>query len=701
MIGAWRSGLGWRLAALCLVALGAWLPAHAAGPDWQQRLDHWVRAGFDHPDDALAALQRDELWLDTPEWARLAAQGSVLARDGQGDRDARALAIAERLRGAAERGDQRLIMAGAKLVDAIRFERQGRFEMAAPHALAALEEFTAACVRDDGQPTPEGCDHRIAWRARQILSLNALRLGVRVDAQAQLEAAMRVARQAGDTYREALSLALLAGLQAQGGELERAVVNLEQARQLARGLPGADDLLVRLKISEARLASARGKSRESIEHLLQARTRAENAGLERTQAMVQANLSDEWIRAGRPEEALVAAEFALPVALAHQESRSERVVRHNIVLARLALGQLEPARRELENVLALWHASGAPGDEAIALREFADALAAAGDAKTALALYHRERELSAEIARLNRDSVLRELRTSNDQAAKQREIELLRKEAEVQEAQLANRGLLQSLWALAAFGMLLALLGLGLLVGRVRRARARLVRRRARLRTQSERDALTGLANRHYALGQVRVRGLMQQYAGALLVLDIDHFKRINDDHGHAVGDAVLVEVAARLADVLRDEDLAVRWGGEEFLVIAPTLPAARTALLAERIRRSVGRTAVRFGAGAIEVTVSVGHAHFPLRRRSSGVQDAPPLGWERALNLVDLLLYAAKARGRNSTVGIESIEATDEAALVAIEREFGAACLDGRVQLSATGPAARGIGAVPTPAMA
>ena len=480
-----------RLVAAGLLALAAATPA-IAGEDWQARLDHWVRQGFDRPDAALAALQRDEAWADTPEWARLTAQGSVLARDGQGDRDARALAIAERLRALAQRHDERLALAGAQLIDALRFERQGRFELAASHAREALAEHGAACLRDDGRAPRAGCDWRLAWRARHTLGQHAVSLGVQVDAQLYWETARQLAHANGGAYQAALSAAMLAGLQAQSGELERAAASLEQARQLARGLPAADDLWVRLKISESRLARGRGQTRESLDALLQARTRAEAAGLPRTEAIVQANLSDIWIRSGRPEEALVAAEFALPVAQLHQELRTERVVRHNIVLARLALGQLAPARRELDAVLELWRASGARGDEVLALREFADALAAAGDAKSALALYHRERQLSAEIARLNRDSMLREIRSRNDQAAKQREIELLRKEAAVQEAQLANRGLLQSLWLVAGFGLLLALVGLVLLVGRVRRARSRLVRSRARLRTQSERDALTG-----------------------------------------------------------------------------------------------------------------------------------------------------------------------------------------------------------------
>ena len=688
---AWR---GWLAATLLVWATAATATHGPTADDWQEQLDHWVRLGFNRPDAALTELQRDSSWADVPEWARLTAQGTVLAVDGQGDRDARALAIAERLRTLAQRNDERLALAGAHLVDALRFERQGRFELAAPHAREVLTEYNSACVRTDGKPVAVGCDWRLAWRAHHILAQQAISSGVLVDAQAQLTSAQRLAHANRSALQEAYSAALLAGAQSLAGDAERANASLDQARLIARGLPAADELWVRLKLTESRLASGRGRPRDSLDALLQARTRAESANLSRTAAMVQANLSDVWIRAGRPEEALVAAEFALPVMQQHRELRVERVLRHNIVIARLALGQLGPARRDLDTVLTLWRSSGAQGDEVEALRELADALAKAGDAKTALVLYHRERELSAEIARLNRDSMLRELRASNDQAAKQREIELLRKEAEVQEAQLANRGLLQSLWAVAAFGLLLAVLALALLITRVRRVRSTLVRSRVRLRAQSERDALTGLANRHHALGQVRARGFVERYAGALLLLDVDHFKRINDEHGHAAGDAVLVEVAARLADVLREQDLAVRWGGEEFLVIAPDLPAARTAVLAERIRRAVARIPVRVGNTAITVAVSVGHAHFPLRPQA-GSAAPPPVGWERALNLVDLLLYVAKGRGRNSTVGIDSIAADDDAALLAIERDFESACVDGRVRLTTTGPAAAATGAI------
>ena len=104
--------------------------------------------------------------------------------------------------------------------------------------------------------------------------------------------------------------------------------------------------------------------------------------------------------------------------------------------------------------------------------------------------------------------------------------------------------------------------------------------------------------------------GRRHHQQNAVLMVDVDHFKSVNDTHGHEDGDLVLQAVAARLSAACRTEDSAGRWGGEEFLVIAPMSDLAGGARLGERIRSSVGDAAVPIGDGAeIEVTVSVGVA--------------------------------------------------------------------------------------------
>ncbi len=155
-------------------------------------------------------------------------------------------------------------------------------------------------------------------------------------------------------------------------------------------------------------------------------------------------------------------------------------------------------------------------------------------------------------------------------------------------------------------------------------------------------DPLTGLHNRRYALPhlqRIAERAMVTGRQFAVMVLDLDRFKAVNDTLGHAAGDAVLVEVAERLKSDLRAVDLVARIGGEEFLVALPdtTLEAARAT--AERLRRVVGERPVRFrGGGGIPVTMSIGLA--------LGGNDAR--GIEELIGLADAALLDSKAEGRN-----------------------------------------------------
>ena len=160
----------------------------------------------------------------------------------------------------------------------------------------------------------------------------------------------------------------------------------------------------------------------------------------------------------------------------------------------------------------------------------------------------------------------------------------------------------------------------------------------------SSRDVLTGLANRRsfeLALAREVDRVARSGEPALLLVLDVDHFKRVNDTHGHAAGDQVLRAVATALMDSVRPMDLVARIGGEEFAIILPNCPAAFGATVAERVRRRVERgPVVSMPAGnPIEVTISIGGAFAPQWVRST-----PALWIERA----DQQLYRAKALGRN-----------------------------------------------------
>ena len=170
------------------------------------------------------------------------------------------------------------------------------------------------------------------------------------------------------------------------------------------------------------------------------------------------------------------------------------------------------------------------------------------------------------------------------------------------------------------------------------------------------RDGLTGVYNRTYFLNQVGGLAARQAAQGiglAILMVDVDHFKRINDRYGHLVGDIVLREVSAVIRESTRAEDLVARYGGEEFIVALPVSSPDLATERAERIRRASAARRIRAGGSEIRVTVSIGLAfgapHWPLERIS-------------LIEAADEALYQAKAEGRNCVI-------------------LGATCVHGRVQ--------------------
>ena len=180
-----------------------------------------------------------------------------------------------------------------------------------------------------------------------------------------------------------------------------------------------------------------------------------------------------------------------------------------------------------------------------------------------------------------------------------------------------------------------------LTVASVNAARNRLL---ATLNHAADHDALTGVLNRSAFLR----RGLeMTEYAQrtggtvVAMMLDIDHFKSVNDRHGHAAGDAVLTTFAARMRDHLRDDGLFGRFGGEEFAVLLPGVDAAAALAVAERLRVLASEPIPLEDGRLLDITVSVGVASSPARMA----------GLESLLSQADVALYRAKAMGRNRVV--------------------------------------------------
>jgi diguanylate cyclase (GGDEF)-like protein len=170
----------------------------------------------------------------------------------------------------------------------------------------------------------------------------------------------------------------------------------------------------------------------------------------------------------------------------------------------------------------------------------------------------------------------------------------------------------------------------------------------AELLFRATHDSLTGISNRGVILDSLRQEHSRQEREGGsfgIVLLDVDHFKSVNDTYGHLRGDTVLQEVVRRVTSTVRAYDTVGRYGGEEFLIVAPSSGAEGILRLSERVRLAIEATPIKTDAGEISVTVSLGLAVS---------SEAAPLDPELMLSTADEALYRAKADGRNrSEMGI------------------------------------------------
>ena len=179
------------------------------------------------------------------------------------------------------------------------------------------------------------------------------------------------------------------------------------------------------------------------------------------------------------------------------------------------------------------------------------------------------------------------------------------------------------------------------MIKRVRKERATMTDRAVSLELQASTDPLTGLFNRRYF--EQALEGYLNEFnkidsSFGLLLFDLDHFKMINDAHGHDAGDMVLKEVALRLKAITRENDVVARIGGEEFAVITPFVRRDQLLAVAERYREMIGALKVDIGRVILRPTISVGVA-----TNEDGITDAQDL-----FKAADRKLYEAKRNGRN-----------------------------------------------------
>ncbi|RVT83628.1 GGDEF domain-containing protein [Inhella crocodyli] len=652
---------GWAL-------LGAWgvgaqeaaapppLPAEVIA-----HLRQLVELGLEQPDEALRRLRSEPVSPESRPWLRYTEARIQLSRGN--------LAAVRTLYPSAQPPADAL----ALHVRALLARREGQSERAAAWVDQAMAVVSPLCPT----PIPEAAAQREACPLPLWVDLVALatRQGLAQGGGAagleRIERAMAWARQ-----RRAVDLQAQLYLErADFHQVHDEAAKVDATLTEALALPGLSTrrrvLLLNYQAGMAAQRDQRPRQGELLEEALELALADKQL---RLAAVLRGNLADFHVHQGRPKEARQLAELALPV-LQRFDDVSEPAVRHNLALALIDERAFDAARSQLARLQEM-PTQERVAERAAGLRELGDAWARAGQYKEALALFHAERKLMQAHQAQAKEQALEEVRQSLGSAQKEAELALAKSSNEVTQQTLENQDTLRQV-AVAA-GVLLALcLGLGgMFWMRARVAFRKLRHNQDLLKALSERDALTGLANRRQFHAVMAARGA-QALEGSLVLIDIDHFKRINDGHGHAGGDVVIKTMADRLSQAVRDGDMVVRWGGEEYLVYAPTLKGTYTKQWVERLMPVLCGTPITLPDGhTLDVTCSMGFVTLPI----------PPLGvtlgWERALNWADLALYAAKNRGRRRAIGIAGLHVNDEVSLAQVESDFDGAASAARLSL-------------------
>jgi diguanylate cyclase (GGDEF)-like protein len=544
-----------------------------------------------------------------------------------------------------------------------------------------------------------GQSHQLVWEAEK-LAASSQDKGLRVralissgesfaedgnfpTALARLQSAATLARQSGTPLLSVIALNALAYLYNQMREHDKAFEVLDEAYRVAKDLDSPGRLAI-LKNTEYGVAIDSGQAARGLKAMLASLELARQVGAAPMIGTALVNLSDCYLKQRDYHRALSYAQQALEQGRQTGGERLMATARVNIGQVYLAMGRLGEGKKSMEQGLAWYEKSGHKPDLQMVLSEYGGALERAGDFAAAVNAYHRERALSNELFEKRRQKAMVELQEKYEADKRQRQIELLRQENHVKSTEIDNRRLQQRIWWLLALVFALASIIVGILYRKVRNANAQLEEKNLELKQQSARDPLTGLYNRRHFQEFMRGRQEVEQrdirdedMVSAMFLLDVDHFKHINDTYGHGAGDAVLREIADALREILRETDMIVRWGGEEFLAFLPAVPRARLDEVARRLLTGIPARTVDYQGTRLSVQVSIGYAPFPL------APGAETVSWERAVNIVDMALYLAKGHGRNRAYGVRCFKRLDHASMEAIEQDIERAWRAGDVDLS------------------
>ncbi|MEA5445914.1 tetratricopeptide repeat-containing diguanylate cyclase [Gammaproteobacteria bacterium AB-CW1] len=443
-------------------------------------------------------------------------------------------------------------------------------------------------------------------------------------------------------------------------QMQAELRNYDQAlRMVRRGIRETQDLDYRIYLPEFFLLKgyifAQMEDKEaSIQAHEEAIDWAEE--LERPDIIVTSlnNIGSAQIQMENFEDARETLQRALAMAIDLEDEHTRPLLEFNLAYLAIMLGEVDDAIEEMEAAHSRLAEFYSDANMADLLGYMAEAYNEAGLMEETIETLKKQRELKSRVFQAERDQSLSELQTRYETREQATQIELLEERNELQERVIENSRLQQRITILFVIVVIMSLILLWQAYRAARRANLRLTVANKQLEYQSVHDTLTGLLNRRSFQKEMQQRGdggkerRAQLHPDALLLLDVDFFKRINDQYGHSGGDVVLRELAGRLKAISRSSDMVIRWGGEEILMFLRNMDPAALPDYVARVLEAIGKDPIEVHGAMLTVTATGGFIQLPF----AGIPEQE-INWEKALNIADMALYLGKTHGRNRAIGI------------------------------------------------
>lgn len=396
-----------------------------------------------------------------------------------------------------------------------------------------------------------------------------------------------------------------------------------------------------------------GPSDAVVDIFLMAAETAEHEGVQRVHMLGYNNAGAALLHLQRFEEALKYLGRGIEIAEAIGNVNERSVMEFNVGYIEVMRGNHAEGIEKMRAAGDVFRGFASPYQVVIFLGHMAHAYELAGMHQEQAGALKEQLELREVQFTTERDRVFSELQIQYEAQEKSLQIQLLEQESALQQQDIENRKRNQ-LFTVIVVSLLIAIIALmAFIFTRMRRLNGLLNQANHDLKLQSLQDPLTGLWNRRAVNKRIRtLKSTPKNKANyALFLLDIDHFKQINDKYGHDAGDVVLREVSRRLSQLSHHNDLVARWGGEEFLILIENPNVDGLPALARRILDSVSIDPIRCEGRLIRVTLSGGYLYSqtPVTRNKG-------LKFDDMLRIVDILLYMSKHQGRNQITGLKSL---------------------------------------------